>query len=63
MVLRFEEIDFDTNKITSEDVERLRLLLPKDMQEPGKLSQLEIIMEAIHYIKMLQFRLGTKPEY
>ena len=63
MVLRIEEMDFDSNKISTEDVERLRQILPKDLQEPGKLTQLEIILEAIHYIKMLQNKLGTIPEY
>ena len=63
MVLRIEEMDFDSNKISKEDVERLRQILPKDLQEPGKLTQLEIILEAIHYIKMLQNKLGTIPEY
>lgn len=56
-------MDFDSNKISTEDVERLRQILPKDLQEPGKLTQLEIILEAIHYIKMLQNKLGTIPEY
>ena len=66
-VIRFEEIELDTNNISPSDVERLRSLLPRDMQDmqdtQGNLSQLEIILEAIHYIKMLQTRLKSVPEY
>ena len=54
--------DFDTANISPADVEKLKSLLPAHLQ-PGKLSQLEIILEAIHYIKMLQTRLKTVPEY
>ena len=50
---------FDTSNINAADVERLRSLLPQELQQPGKLSQLEIILEAIHYIKMLQNKLGS----
>ena len=49
---------FDTANISAADVERLRSLLPADLQQPGKLTQLEIILEAIHYIKLLQNKLG-----
>ena len=45
---------FDTANISAADVERLRSLLPADLQQPGKLTQLEIIVEAIHYIRFLQ---------
>ena len=48
----------DTNNISQDDVEKLRKMLPTELQQPGKLSQLEIILEAIHYIKMLQNKLG-----
>ena len=49
---------FDTNNISQADVEKLRKMLPMELQQPGKLTQLEIILEAIHYIKMLQNKLG-----
>ena len=58
-VIRFEEIELDTNNISPSDVERLRSLLPRDLQESGNLTQLEIIIEAIHYIKLLQNELGS----
>ena len=48
----------DTNNISQDDVEKLRKMLPMELQQPGKLTQLEIILEAIHYIKMLQNKLG-----
>ena len=63
MVLMFDEIEFDTNNINAADVERLRSILPPELQQPGKLTQLEIILEAIHYIKMLQTRLKPKSHY
>ena len=50
---------FDTNNLSQADVERLRSLLPRDLQQSGNLSQLEIIIEAIHYIKLLQNKLGS----
>ena len=60
MVLMFDEIEFDTNNINAADVERLRSILPPELQQPGKLTQLEIILEAIHYIRMLQSKLISK---
>lgn len=63
-VIRIEDIELDSTNISPSDVERLRSLLPDDMQRTqGNLSQLEIILEAIHYIKMLQKRLKSVPEY
>ena len=50
---------FDTNNLSQADMERLRSLLPRDLQESGNLTQLEIIIEAIHYIKLLQNELGS----
>ena len=63
MVLMFDEMEFDTSNINAADVERLRSLLPQELQQPGKLSQLEIILEAIHYIKLLQNKLGNVSYY
>ena len=50
---------FDTTNISAADVEKLRTLLPQELQQSGNLSQLEIILEAIHYIKLLQNSLGS----
>ena len=50
---------FDTTNISAADVEKLRTLLPQELQQAGNLSQLEIILEAIHYIKLLQNSLGS----
>ena len=50
---------FDTTNISAADVEKLRTLLPQELQQSGNLSQLEIILEAIHYIKLLQNKLGS----
>ena len=60
MVIKIEDFDFDTSNISPADVENLRKMLPADLQQPGKLSQLEIILEAIHYIRMLQSKLISK---
>ena len=58
-VLLMTEIQqMDTNNISQDDVERLRKLLPRDFQQPGKLSQIEIIVEAIHYINTLKLTLN-----
>ena len=55
------DIEFDyeasTGNISQADMEKLKKLLP-DLQQSGKFSQLDIIIEAIHYIKMLQKKLG-----
>ncbi len=58
-VIRIEDIELDSTNISPGDVERLRSLLPQDLQQSGNLSQLEIIIEAIHYIKLLQNELGS----
>ena len=60
MVIKIEDFDLDTSNISPADVENLRKMLPADLQQPGKLSQLEIILEAIHYIRMLQRKLISK---
>ena len=60
MVVKMDELDFDISNISAADVENLRKMLPMDLQQPGKLSQLEIILEAIHYIQMLQSKLKSK---
>lgn len=60
MVVKIGEFDLDTSNISPADVENLRKMLPVDLQQQGKLTQLEIILEAIHYIQMLQNKLKTK---
>ena len=47
----------DAHNISQEDVDKLKSLLPAEFQQNGKLSQLEIIIEAIHYIKELKLQL------
>ena len=49
-------IDVDTTNISQADLEKLKSLLP-EFQQSGKRSQLEIILEAIQYIKNLQGKL------
>ena len=57
MAVKIGEIELEANtSISQADMEKLKKLLP-DLQQSGKLSQLDIIIEAIHYIKMLQFKL------
>ena len=63
MVVKIGEFDLDTSNISPADVENLRKMLPVDLQQQGKLTQLEIILEAIHYIQMLQNKLKTKEKW
>ena len=53
-----EKKHFDNTNLSQADVERLRSLLPQDLQQSGNLSHLEIVLEAIQYIKILQNKLG-----
>ena len=56
MCLNLGGIDVDTTNISQADLEKLKSLLP-ELQQSGKSSQLEIILEAIQYIKNLQGKL------
>ena len=47
----------DAHNISQEDVDKLKSLLPAEYQHNGNLTQLEIIIEAIHYIKELKLQL------
>ena len=58
VIMMTEMSHMDASNISQDDVERLRKLLPRDLQQPGRLSQLEIIVEAIHYIKTLKLTLN-----
>ena len=51
-------IELDTSNISQADMEKLKKMLP-DLQQSGKLSQLDIILEAIQYIKTLQYKLES----
>ena len=56
MCLKLGEVLVDTTNISQADLEKLKRLLP-DIQKSGNTSQLEIILEAIQYIKNLQGKL------
>ena len=56
MCLDLGGIEVDTTNISQADLEKLKSLLP-EFQQSGKRSQLEIILEAIQYIKNLQGKL------
>ena len=56
MCLNLGGIDVDITKFSQADLEKLKSLLP-EFQQSGKSSQLEIILEAIQYIKNLQGKL------
>ena len=60
MVVKIGDFDLDTSNISPADVENLRRMLPEELQQSGKLTQLEIIIEAIHYIQMLQTKLKVE---
>ena len=56
MGVKIGEIELDTTNLSQADMEKLKKMLP-DLQQSGKLSQLDIILEAIQYIKSLQYTL------
>ena len=56
MGLQIGSIELDTSNISQADMEKLKKMLP-DLQQSGKLSQLDIILEAIQYIRTLQYNL------
>ena len=47
----------EVEKLSAVEVERLRSLLPEGWVEHGGLTQLEVILETIEYIKTLQGKL------
>ena len=53
MCVKIGEVELDTSNISQADMEKLKKMLP-DLQQSGKLSQLDIILEAIQYIRTLQ---------
>ena len=56
MGVKIGEVELDTSNISQADMEKLKKMLP-ELQQSGKLSQLDIILEAIQYIKTLQHKL------
>ena len=56
MGMKIGEVELDISNISQADMEKLKKMLP-DLQQSGKLSQLDIILEAIQYIKTLQYNL------
>ena len=57
--LTIGEVEVDTTKISQADMEKLKNMLP-DLEQSGKISQLEIILEAIQYIQALQEELSKQ---
>ena len=57
MVLKIGSVEVDTSSISQADMEKLKNMLP-DLQQAGKISQIDIIIEAITYIQTLQYKLG-----
>ena len=54
--LTIGEVEVDTSKISQADMEKLKNMLP-DLEQSGKISQIDIILEAIQYIQALQYKL------
>ena len=57
--MKLEELESDTGNISPAELDRLRSLLPENWRQnthSGN-TQLEVIIEAIEYIKMLQSKL------
>ena len=59
MVLKIGTVEVDTTAISQADMEKLKNMLP-DLEQSGKISQLEIILEAIQYIQALQEELSKQ---
>ena len=57
MVMKIGGLELDTSNISQADMEKLKKMLP-DLQQSGKISQLDIILEAIQYIQALHQTLG-----
>ena len=57
MVMKIGGLELDTSNISQADLEKLKKMLP-DLQQSGKISQLDIILEAIQYIQALHQTLG-----
>ena len=58
MVVKIGEVELDTSSISQADIEKLKNMLP-DLQQAGKISQIDIIIEAIQYIRTLQHKLKS----
>ena len=56
MVLKIGSVEVDTSSISQADIEKLKNMLP-DLEQSGKMSQIDIILEAIQYIQALQYKL------
>ena len=57
MVLKIGTVEVDTTAISQADMEKLKNMLP-DLEQAGKISQIDIILEAIQYIQALHYKLG-----
>ena len=54
----FQHQNIDTGNISADDLEKLRSLLPSHLRgQQANLSQLDVILQAIHYIKTLKLQL------
>ena len=59
MVVKIGDLELDTTNISQADIEKLKKMLP-EIQKTKDLSELDIILEAIHYIRALESRLRQK---
>ena len=54
----FQHHNIDTGNISADELEKLRSLLPSHLRgQQANLSQLDVILQAIHYIKTLKLQL------
>ena len=54
----FQHQNIDTGNISADELEKLRSLLPSHLRgQQANLSQLDVILQAIHYIKTLKLQL------
>ena len=56
-VMKLEGLEVYSGNISQAELDKLRSLLPQNWKNGGGSSQIEVIMEAIEYIKILHGKL------
>ena len=56
-VMKLEGLEVYSGNISQAELDKLRSLLPENWKNGGGNSQIEVILEAIDYIKILQGKL------
>ena len=57
MAVKIGDVEVTVENLSQEDLQKLIKMIPYLQQQTGKMTQLEIILEAIKYIEVLQSKL------